>query len=228
MITACLLLLLRQRMTAAQPERFGAASKAHFIGDGAGWARFLAWLSVCATRAVMPYGILMLAIVGLTPADHRPRRDWCEPLLDCADDEVPNAVDGSRPYRAGACDRVVRGRVWQGATHRRHARRPPTAPFSATDSARGDRRTATADERSLSPTPAGCSTHPGLNRRGRSSILRRASRSSSASDVSLPVGIKASPGMKVGGSAVWSSRRTSATGRRWLAASRRTRPSCST
>lgn len=35
---------------------------------GAGWARFLAWLSVCATRAVMPYGILMLAIVGLTPA----------------------------------------------------------------------------------------------------------------------------------------------------------------
>lgn len=67
-ITACLLLLLRQRMSAAQPERFGAASKAHFIGDGAGWARFLARLSVCATRAVMPYGILMLAVAGLTPA----------------------------------------------------------------------------------------------------------------------------------------------------------------
>jgi FKBP-type peptidyl-prolyl cis-trans isomerase FkpA len=67
-ITACLLLLLRQRMTPAQPEQFGAASKAHFVGSGAGWARFLAWLSVCATRAVMPYGILMLAIVGLTPA----------------------------------------------------------------------------------------------------------------------------------------------------------------
>jgi FKBP-type peptidyl-prolyl cis-trans isomerase FkpA len=67
-ITACLLLLLRQRMTAAQPERFGLASKAQFVGDGAGWARFLAWLSVCATRAVMPYGILMLALVGLTPA----------------------------------------------------------------------------------------------------------------------------------------------------------------
>ena len=62
------MLLLRQRMSAAQPERFGAASKAHFIGDGAGWARFLAWLAVCATRAVMPYGILMLAVIGLTPA----------------------------------------------------------------------------------------------------------------------------------------------------------------
>ena len=67
-ITASLLLLLRQRMTAAQPERFGAASRRHFIGDGAPWRRFLAKLAVCATRAVMPYGILMLAIVGLTPA----------------------------------------------------------------------------------------------------------------------------------------------------------------
>jgi hypothetical protein len=55
-------------MTAAQPERFGAAGKAHFVSGGAGWARFLAWLSGCATRAVMPYGILMLAIAGLTPA----------------------------------------------------------------------------------------------------------------------------------------------------------------
>ena len=54
-------------MTAAQPERFGAAGKAHFVSGGAGWARFLAWLSVCATRAVMPYGILLLAIAGLTP-----------------------------------------------------------------------------------------------------------------------------------------------------------------
>ena len=67
-VTAFLLLLLRQRMTAAQPQRFAAASKAIFVADGAGWARFLAWLSVCATRAVMPYGILILAIVGLTPA----------------------------------------------------------------------------------------------------------------------------------------------------------------
>jgi hypothetical protein len=55
-------------MTATQPERFGAAGKANFVSGGAGWARFLAWLSICATRAVMPYGILMLVIAGLTPA----------------------------------------------------------------------------------------------------------------------------------------------------------------
>ena len=49
--------------TGTQPERFGATSKTHFISDRAGWARFLAWLSV-----VMPYGILMLALINLTPA----------------------------------------------------------------------------------------------------------------------------------------------------------------
>src|SRR5947207_10571090 len=54
--------------TGTQPERFGATSKTHFISDRAGWARFLACLSVCATRAVMPYGILMLALINLTPA----------------------------------------------------------------------------------------------------------------------------------------------------------------
>jgi FKBP-type peptidyl-prolyl cis-trans isomerase FkpA len=67
-ITACLLMLLRQRMTGAQPEQFGAASKAQFVSGGGAWARFLAWLSVCGTRAVMPYGILILALLGLTPA----------------------------------------------------------------------------------------------------------------------------------------------------------------
>jgi FKBP-type peptidyl-prolyl cis-trans isomerase FkpA len=67
-ITACLMILLRQRMTGAQPERFGAASKAQFVSGGGAWARFLAWLAVCGTRAVMPYGILILALLGLTPA----------------------------------------------------------------------------------------------------------------------------------------------------------------
>lgn len=68
LVTAFLLLLLRQRMTASQPERFSATNKAQFISSGGAWARFLAWLSVCATRAVMPYGIVILALAGLTPA----------------------------------------------------------------------------------------------------------------------------------------------------------------
>ena len=67
-ITACLLILLRQRMTGVRPERFGETSKAQFVSGGGTWARVLAWLAVCGTRAVMPYGILILALVGLTPA----------------------------------------------------------------------------------------------------------------------------------------------------------------
>src|SRR5439155_11540900 len=42
LVTAFLLILLRRRMSASQPERFGAAGKAHFIGSGGAWARFLA------------------------------------------------------------------------------------------------------------------------------------------------------------------------------------------
>ena len=67
-ITAGLMILLRKRMTGTQPERFGETSKAQFVSGGGTWARFLAWLAVCGTRAVMPYGILILAVVGLTPA----------------------------------------------------------------------------------------------------------------------------------------------------------------
>jgi len=68
LITASILILLRRRLTADRPERFGAVGKAHFLSGGETWARFLGRLSVCATRAVMPYGILILAIAGLTPA----------------------------------------------------------------------------------------------------------------------------------------------------------------
>jgi FKBP-type peptidyl-prolyl cis-trans isomerase FkpA len=139
-VTACLLLLLRQRMTAAQPERFGAASKANFVADGAGWARFLAWLSVCATRAVMPYGILMLAIVGLTPA------------------VIVLAAIGANLYWIALTTRMrtmltIPARVALvlalslsaaacGGSEKSTAPTPPTAPFSATDLREGTGTTA--------------------------------------------------------------------------------------
>jgi FKBP-type peptidyl-prolyl cis-trans isomerase FkpA len=139
-VTAFLLLLLRQRMTAAQPERFGAASKANFIADGAGWARFLAWLSVCATRAVMPYGILILALVGLTPA------------------VIVLAAIGANLYWIALTTRMrtmltVPARVALvlalslsaaacGGSEKSTAPTPPTAPFSATDLREGTGTTA--------------------------------------------------------------------------------------
>jgi len=142
LVTAFFLLLLRQRMTAAQPQRFAAASKAIFVADGARWARFLAWLSVCATRAVMPYGILILAIVGLTPAvivfaaiganlywialTTRMRTMLTVP--------VRVALVFALSLSAAACG----GSEKPTAT----APTPPTAPFSATDLREGTGTTA--------------------------------------------------------------------------------------
>jgi FKBP-type peptidyl-prolyl cis-trans isomerase FkpA len=128
-------------MTSAQPEQFGATSKAHFIGDGAGWARFLAWLSVGATRAVMPYGILMLAIVGLTP------------------NVIVLAAIGANLYWIALTTRfrtllTVPARIGLvlavalsaaacgGGTDNSTAPTPPTAPFSATELREGTGTTA--------------------------------------------------------------------------------------
>ena len=141
-ITACLLVLLRQRMTAAQPERFGAVTKEQFISDGAAWARFLASLSVVATRSVMPYGILMFAIVGLTPA------------------VIVIAALGANVYWIALATRmrallavparialvlaiVIAASACSGETDKTTSPTPPTAPFSMMDIREGTGATAT-------------------------------------------------------------------------------------
>ena len=144
LVTALLLLLLRQRMTAAQPERFGAAGKAHFVSGGAGWARFLAWLSVCATRAVMPYGILMLAIVGLTPlvivfAAIGANVYWLaltSRLRTLLTVPVRIALVIAIALSAAACG--------GGDSAPSNTPAPPSAPFSMTDLREGTGTTATA------------------------------------------------------------------------------------
>jgi phosphatidylglycerophosphate synthase/uncharacterized membrane protein YbhN (UPF0104 family) len=65
-LTFVLLILLRHRATSGRPERLHAATKAHF-NAGKPWARLVAKLAPCATRATMPYGIFVLALVDLLP-----------------------------------------------------------------------------------------------------------------------------------------------------------------
>jgi hypothetical protein len=68
LVTFALLIWLRGRITAGQPQRLHAIGKERFNADGAVWAR-LAWrVSVMATRAGMPYGIMVLAIMNVLPA----------------------------------------------------------------------------------------------------------------------------------------------------------------
>ncbi len=66
LLTIALLILLRHRVTQGQPERLNATAKAHF-NAGKPWARLAAKLSTCATRAMMPYGILVFALLDLLP-----------------------------------------------------------------------------------------------------------------------------------------------------------------
>jgi phosphatidylglycerophosphate synthase len=66
-LTFALLILLRERITSGDPERLRTTTKAHFYSRGKRWTTLAARLSECATRASMPYGILVFAIFGLLP-----------------------------------------------------------------------------------------------------------------------------------------------------------------
>ena len=66
-VTALMLLYLRHRMTGTAPERFARTVKGRFKEGGAGWTRWLARLANAGTRAQMPYGILVLALLDALP-----------------------------------------------------------------------------------------------------------------------------------------------------------------
>ncbi len=68
LLSFALLIYLRTRITAGQPERLHAIAKERFKKAGASfWSRLVWRLSFVATRAAMPYGILAFAILGALP-----------------------------------------------------------------------------------------------------------------------------------------------------------------
>jgi phosphatidylglycerophosphate synthase len=67
-LTLGLLILLRGRITGGRPERLRTTANAHFENAGKTWTAWAAWLSTCATRATMPYGLLLFAVLDLLPA----------------------------------------------------------------------------------------------------------------------------------------------------------------
>jgi hypothetical protein len=67
-MTFSLLILLRDRATRGRPEQLRATAHNHFTRRGTRWTRLAARLSMCATRAVMPYGLLAFALLNLLPA----------------------------------------------------------------------------------------------------------------------------------------------------------------
>ena len=68
LLTFALLIYLRARITAGQPTRLHAIARDRFQADSSLWSKIIWRLAFVCTRAAMPYGIMILAIVNALPA----------------------------------------------------------------------------------------------------------------------------------------------------------------
>jgi phosphatidylglycerophosphate synthase len=62
-----LLIFLRARITAGQPEKLHAIARERFQAESSLWSRLIWRVQFVATRAAMPYGIMAFALVNLLP-----------------------------------------------------------------------------------------------------------------------------------------------------------------
>ena len=62
-----LLIFLRSRITAGRPEQLHAVAKARFKSEPTFWSRIVWRMSFVATRAAMPYGIMVFSLVDALP-----------------------------------------------------------------------------------------------------------------------------------------------------------------
>jgi phosphatidylglycerophosphate synthase len=68
LLSFALLIFLRSRITAGQPEKLHAIARERFKAAGESiWSRLIWRVSFVATRAAMPYGIMAFALVGALP-----------------------------------------------------------------------------------------------------------------------------------------------------------------
>jgi phosphatidylglycerophosphate synthase len=67
LIAFALLIFLRSRITAGQPEKLHTIARARFKAEPSWWSRIIWRISFVATRSAMPYGIFALSLVGLLP-----------------------------------------------------------------------------------------------------------------------------------------------------------------
>jgi phosphatidylglycerophosphate synthase len=66
-VTFALLIYLRARITAGQPTRLHAVAKTRFKADPSLWTKVVWKVSFVCTRAAMPYGIMILAVLDQLP-----------------------------------------------------------------------------------------------------------------------------------------------------------------
>ena len=67
LVTFALLIYLRSRITAGQPEKLHAVARDRFRAEETLWSRLIWRISFVATRSAMPYGIFVLSLAGMLP-----------------------------------------------------------------------------------------------------------------------------------------------------------------
>jgi phosphatidylglycerophosphate synthase len=65
--TFALLIFLRSRITAGQPDKLHSIAKTRFTAEESWWSRIIWRISFVATRSAMPYGIFVLSVLGWLP-----------------------------------------------------------------------------------------------------------------------------------------------------------------
>jgi len=68
LLSFALLIYLRSRITAGQPEKLHAIARERFRAEESLWSRIVWRVSFVATRAAMPYGIMLMGLLNLLPA----------------------------------------------------------------------------------------------------------------------------------------------------------------
>jgi phosphatidylglycerophosphate synthase len=67
LLTFAILIYLRTRITAGQPEKLHAVARERFKAEATPWSRIIWKISFVATRSTMPYGIMVFAVLGVLP-----------------------------------------------------------------------------------------------------------------------------------------------------------------
>ena len=114
LLSFALLIYLRSRITAGQPDKLHAIARARFKAEPTWWTRIIWRISFVATRSAMPYGIMALSLVGLLPLVVVLAAIGSEYLLDLA------GAEAAAPAR--------RRRRDSGSSRRSRARKLPSRP----------------------------------------------------------------------------------------------------
>ncbi|HET7696672.1 MAG TPA: lysylphosphatidylglycerol synthase domain-containing protein [Vicinamibacterales bacterium] len=67
LVAFAMLIYLRSRITAGQPEKLHTIARARFRQEQTWWSRIIWRISFVATRSAMPYGIFAFSLAGLLP-----------------------------------------------------------------------------------------------------------------------------------------------------------------